>query len=164
MTARPPIARIGPRPSRRRGLAILVPLVALVFVLPALIQLAAEWLWFQEVGYQRVFTTRLLTETVLALVVGGAVFGFFYGNLRFAQRGVVPEPPLFPGPCSALPSAASDEQPVASASTSATRSRAPGGRSGTTGLGGRDQESKAEGRSYSTRARLQGSPPLPGPL
>jgi len=94
MTARPPIARIGPRPSRRRGLAILVPLVALVFVLPALIQLAAEWLWFQEVGYQRVFTTRLLTETVLALVVGGAVFGFFYGNLRFAQRGVVPEPPL----------------------------------------------------------------------
>ena len=94
MTARPPIARIGARRPRSRGLVLFVFLLALVLVLPALIQLAAEWFWFQEVGYERVFTTRLLTETLLALVVGGGVFGFFYGNLRFAQRGVVPEPPL----------------------------------------------------------------------
>src|SRR5512134_766739 len=93
MTDRP-VARLRSRPPRRRVLVLFVLLLALVLVLPALIKLAAEWLWFQEVGYERVFSTRLLTETLLALLVGGAAFGFLYGNLRFAQRGVVPEPPL----------------------------------------------------------------------
>jgi len=93
MTDRP-VARLRSRPPRRRGLVVFVLLLALVLVVPALIQLAAEWLWFQEVGYERVFTTRLVAEALLGLIVGGAAFGFFYGNLRLAQRGVVPEPPL----------------------------------------------------------------------
>src|SRR5207245_5420917 len=54
--------------------------------------LAAEWLWFQALGYERVFTTRLVAEAVLGVGVGGLVFAFLYPNLRIAQRGLVPTP------------------------------------------------------------------------
>src|SRR5207253_1019742 len=59
-----------------------------------LVPLAAEWLWFQSLGYERVFTTRLVTEAVLGVGVGGPVFAFLYVNLRIAQRGLVPNPLL----------------------------------------------------------------------
>jgi len=73
---------------------LLVLVFAVVLILPTLVRLAAEWPWFVAVGFERVFTTRLVTETLLAVLAGGVAFGFLYGNLRLAQRGVVPEPPL----------------------------------------------------------------------
>jgi uncharacterized membrane protein (UPF0182 family) len=83
-------------PTRRRrgnlGLGVLVGLAILVLVLPTLIRLAAEWPWFSSLGYGRVFTTRLVAGGLLGLVVGGVAFAFLYANLRFAQRGVVPNP------------------------------------------------------------------------
>ncbi|HEX9611658.1 MAG TPA: UPF0182 family protein, partial [Gemmatimonadales bacterium] len=57
-----------------------------------LIRLAAEWPWFNSLGYGRVFTTRLVAGGLLGLVIGGVAFAFLYANLRFAQRGVVPNP------------------------------------------------------------------------
>src|SRR4051794_27323280 len=51
-----------------------------------------DWWWFQEIGYQIVFTRELLTQLLLFLIVGGLTFGFLYGNLRLAQRGLVPYP------------------------------------------------------------------------
>lgn len=94
MTAGSSIPRLRQRRSRSRGLVVALLVLALFLFLPTLVQLAAEWPWFQALGYERVFTTRILTETLLAVLVGGAVFGFVYGNLRLAQRGVVPDPPL----------------------------------------------------------------------
>ncbi|MGH7672588.1 MAG: UPF0182 family protein, partial [Gemmatimonadales bacterium] len=83
-------------PTRRRprslGLVVLVVLAILVLVLPTLIRLAAEWPWFNALGYGRVFTTRLVAGGLLGVVVGGVAFAFLYANLRFAQRGVVPNP------------------------------------------------------------------------
>src|SRR3989454_271736 len=92
MTAPLSVARLPPRRRRRLGLVVLVVLFALLLLLFNLVPLAAEWLWFQALGYQRVFTTRLVAEAVLGVGVGGLVFAFLYVNLRIAQRGLVPNP------------------------------------------------------------------------
>src|SRR5881628_2975778 len=92
MTAPLSLARLPPRRRRRLGLVVLVVLFALLLLLSNLVPLAAEWLWFQALGYERVFTTRLVAEAVLGVGVGGLVFAFLYVNLRIAQRGLVPNP------------------------------------------------------------------------
>src|SRR5213078_1235996 len=96
MTAPPSLRALRPAAGRpgRLGLGMLLFLVLLVFALPTLIRLAAEWPWFNSIGYGRVFTTRLLAGGLLGLVVGAIAFAFLYANLRFAQRGVTPNPVL----------------------------------------------------------------------
>src|SRR2546426_12021756 len=96
MTAPPRVARLPPRRRRRLGLVVLVVLFALLLLFSNLVQLAAEWLWFQALGYERVFTTRLAAEAVLGVAGGGVVFAFLYANLRRAQRGSVPGPRAAP--------------------------------------------------------------------
>jgi uncharacterized membrane protein (UPF0182 family) len=61
-------------------------------LLPSLVTFGAEWPWFQALGYERVFATRLLAKALLGVGAGVAAFAFLYANLRFAQRGAVPEP------------------------------------------------------------------------
>src|SRR5882672_1486295 len=92
MTAPLSVARLPPRRRRRLGLVVLVVLFALLLLLFNLVPLAAEWLWFQALGYERVFTTRLVAEAVLGVGAGGLVFALLYVNLRIAQRGLVPNP------------------------------------------------------------------------
>src|SRR5438093_12350935 len=92
MTAPLSVARLPPRRRRRLGLVVLVVLFALLLLLSNLVPLAAEWLWFQALGYERVFTTRLAAEAVLGVGVGGLVFAFLYFNLRLAHRRLVPNP------------------------------------------------------------------------
>jgi uncharacterized protein len=79
--------------SRRRLLFILLFAgFAGLFFFPALIGLLTDWWWFQEIGYQVVFTRELVTRVLLFLVAGGLTFGVLYLNLRLAQRGLVPYP------------------------------------------------------------------------
>src|SRR5437867_1729732 len=92
MTAPLSVARLPPRRRRRLRLVVLVLLFALFLFLSNLVQLAAEWLWFQARGYERVFATRLVAEALLGVGIGGLVFAFLYVNLRIAQRGLVPNP------------------------------------------------------------------------
>ncbi len=92
MTAPLGVARLPPRRRRRLGVIVLVLLFALFLFLSNLVPLAAAWFWFQALGYERVFTTRLVAEAVLGIGVGGLVFAFLYVNLRLAQRGLVPNP------------------------------------------------------------------------
>src|SRR5213082_694939 len=92
MTARLSVARLPPRRRRRLSLVVLVVLLALLLLFSNLVQLAAEWFWFQALGYERVFTTQLVAEALLGVGVGGLVFAFLYVNLRIAQRGLVPNP------------------------------------------------------------------------
>src|SRR5256712_296894 len=92
MTAPLSVARLPPRRRRRLGLIVLVVLFALFLHPPNLAPLAAEWLWSQALGYERVFTTRLVAQAVLGVGVGGLVFAFLYVNLRIAQRGLAPNP------------------------------------------------------------------------
>src|SRR5437899_5061260 len=93
MTAQPTAFRLQP-PRARRSRLLVWALVAvlLLLLLPSLVTLAAEWPWFQALGYERVFATRLVAKALLGVGAGVVAFVFLYANLRFAQRGVVPEP------------------------------------------------------------------------
>jgi hypothetical protein len=77
---------------RRIVILSVVALVALVLFVPALMGVVTDWWWFQEIGYQTVFTGQLGTQLLLFLVVGALTTGVLYGNLRIAQRGIVLNP------------------------------------------------------------------------
>src|SRR6266850_4266288 len=82
--------RRGPR--RRLVVWLLVGLGVLIVFISPLIGLLAERPWFSALGYERVFATRLVASFTLGLLAGGVAFAFLYANLRFAQRGIVPNP------------------------------------------------------------------------
>jgi uncharacterized membrane protein (UPF0182 family) len=63
-------------------------LVAVAFVVPTLVDLYTDWLWFGETGYQRVFYKSLATRAVLGVVVGSAVFALLLVNAALALRGL----------------------------------------------------------------------------
>src|SRR5512134_636540 len=86
------IPRLPRRRPRRGALAVLISFAVLFLFLPVVLRLAAEWPWFTALGYGRVFATRLLAQLLLAGGIGAVAFAFLYANLRFAQRGVVPNP------------------------------------------------------------------------
>ncbi len=82
--------------SRRRLVWILaIAVFAAFFFFPSVISLLVDWWWFQEIGYQIVFTRELITRVLLFLIAGGLTFGTLYVNLRTAQRGLVPDPIVF---------------------------------------------------------------------
>src|SRR2546421_7536562 len=83
-----------PRRRGRRRVAVwlLVGLGLLIFFISPLVGLLAEWPWFSALGYERVFATRLVASFALGVMAGGVAFAFLYANLRFAQRGIVPNP------------------------------------------------------------------------
>jgi uncharacterized membrane protein (UPF0182 family) len=68
--------------------------VALFLFLPSLSTLLTDWWWFQEIGYQVVFTRTLVTRVLLFVLAGGLAAGVLYLNLRIAQRGLVANPIL----------------------------------------------------------------------
>ncbi len=80
---------------RRLPLILFLLVFTLVFFVPALLRLLVGWWWFQEIGYEVVFTRELVTRVLLFLAVGGVSFGLLYLNLRTAQRGLVPDPIVF---------------------------------------------------------------------
>ena len=78
-------------PRRRAGLLLVIAaFVAVPFLSSVLTGFLTDWWWFKEIGYQVVFTRELVTRALLFLAAGVLTFGVIYGNLRLAQRGVVP--------------------------------------------------------------------------
>jgi len=71
-------------------LLVIAAFAAVLFLFNVLSGFLADWWWFKEIGYQVVFTRELVTRTLLFLAAGGLTFGVLYGNLRLAQRGLVP--------------------------------------------------------------------------
>src|ERR1700712_3681928 len=74
-----PAARM-PKLTRRSRILIVIALAVVVLLLigPRLIDTYVDWLWFGELGYRSVFTTKLVTRLVVflvaALLIGGVVF------------------------------------------------------------------------------------------
>lgn len=95
-----------PRPRLRlpRGLGLAALFLVLLFFLPALVRLAVDQLWFQSLGYEQVFTTRLVTRLLLFVGVGAFAFAFIYLNVRAALRGFAPKPRIV-DPASVAPAA-----------------------------------------------------------
>ena len=74
----------------RLGLWVLLGFIFLSLVGQA-VPLYTDWLWFQEVGFTTVFTTRLTVSGWLFLGVGAAVFVFLFVNLSVAARTAPPD-------------------------------------------------------------------------
>jgi uncharacterized membrane protein (UPF0182 family) len=55
------------------------------------IEIITDWYWFQEVGYENIFTVTFFTQMKVAALFGAAFFAIFYLNLflasRFSARG-----------------------------------------------------------------------------
>ncbi len=76
----------GRRPTLAIGVAIL--LFVFLLLIPTVASRLADWLWYREIGFERVFLTKIVAQWALGLTVGVLAFAFLYGNARFALRGV----------------------------------------------------------------------------
>lgn len=74
------------QPRRSRSRLWLLAAAALVIVLPMGAGLYTTWLWFQQLGYQTVFTTTLLTKAGLGAAVGLITAAVIWINLKLALR------------------------------------------------------------------------------
>jgi len=75
-------------PGTRTAFRVLFGVVFLVLIVfPAMMRLAADLFWFQEIGFQRVFATELLAKSVLFVVVTLGTYALLTVNLRVARRG-----------------------------------------------------------------------------
>ena len=75
----------------RRPPALIIMLAAIVVLLallPAVTNRLADWLWFREIGYERVFFTKIIAQWGLGLLAGAVTFAFLYINARIALRGI----------------------------------------------------------------------------
>src|SRR3989338_11445911 len=50
------------------------------------ISIYTDWLWFTEIGFQKIFTTIWSTRLLAGLIAGLAVFGIVYLNLFICER------------------------------------------------------------------------------
>lgn len=78
--------------SKLPRLLLLITIPIGLLLLPTIANFIIDYWWFKEVGFEVVFTRSLLTKVVLFFAVGALAFAVLVTNLRFAQRGVVPEP------------------------------------------------------------------------
>src|SRR6202048_3508432 len=82
-----PAARM-PKLTRRSRILIAVALAVVLLLLfgPRMIDAYVDWLWFGELGYRSVFTTKLVTRIVVFLVAAVVVGGVVFGALALAYR------------------------------------------------------------------------------
>ncbi len=83
----------GGSPSHRRRVVLIgvALLVALLLFTPALAIRLSDWLWFREIGFERVFVTKIAAQWAIGLAAGALAFVVLYANARFALRGVDPD-------------------------------------------------------------------------
>ncbi|PJC73309.1 MAG: hypothetical protein CO013_07140, partial [Syntrophobacterales bacterium CG_4_8_14_3_um_filter_58_8] len=76
-----------------KGVILFVAVLVLFMILMQIIGLITEWFWFQEVGYQTIFTVTLLTKIKTGALFGAGFFLILYGSLLIALR--LSRKPLF---------------------------------------------------------------------
>jgi uncharacterized protein len=77
--------------NRPQVIVVLVVVFVALVVLAELVPLYTDLLWFQEVGYARVFVTTLSMRGSLFAGVAAVVALFLWGNLTFAARAAAPD-------------------------------------------------------------------------
>jgi len=77
-----------PKLTRRSRILIAVAavLVLLLLIGPRFIDAYVQWLWFGEVGFRSVFTTKLWTQVAIFFVAGLLVGGIVFSGLFLAYR------------------------------------------------------------------------------
>src|SRR5215475_8266049 len=74
------------RPRRFRYQLLLLTVIPLAVVLPMGAGLYTDWLWFQQLGYQTVFTTTLGAKALLGAAVGLITAALIWLNFNLALR------------------------------------------------------------------------------
>jgi len=74
------------RSIRPRWLFLLPILILALFLWPSWVGFYTEWLWFRELGYERVFSTTLLTKLGLGVVTALVVALLVWLNFKLALR------------------------------------------------------------------------------
>ena len=82
-----PAARM-PKLTRRSRILIAVALAVVLLLLfgPRMIDAYVDWLWFGELGYRSVFTTKLITRVVVFLVAAVVMAGIVFAALALPYR------------------------------------------------------------------------------
>jgi uncharacterized membrane protein (UPF0182 family) len=78
-----------PDAARRRLLLVIGALLFLLVALPASASRLTDWLWFREIGFERVFLLKIGAWWALFLATAAVAFAALYATARFALRGVV---------------------------------------------------------------------------
>jgi uncharacterized membrane protein (UPF0182 family) len=73
-------------PFRVPRLFLLAAAVVLFMAIPSFAEFYTDWLWFREVGFERVFLKSLSAQATTGLAVGLAVFVVLWLNLRLSLR------------------------------------------------------------------------------
>ena len=74
---------------------ILVFFALVFFVLPSMVQFAADWLWFSELGFQSVFLTSLSARGLVGVIVFVLAFLWLAAHLRYALSAASGAPSSF---------------------------------------------------------------------
>ena len=82
-----------PKSRQMKGMILFIAALVLLVVFLRIIGLITEWFWFQEVGYQQIFTVTLLAKIKTGLLFGAVFFLILYGSLLIALR--LSREPLF---------------------------------------------------------------------
>ena len=72
---------------RRRVALLLIVLFALLLVIPAVAARLSDWLWYREIGFERVFFTKIVAQWTLGIPAGVIAFVFLNVNARIALAG-----------------------------------------------------------------------------
>jgi uncharacterized membrane protein (UPF0182 family) len=70
----------------RRVLVALLVAFVLLLLAPAIARRVTDWLWYAEIGFERVFLTKIVAQWLLGGIAALIAFGVFYGNARVALR------------------------------------------------------------------------------
>jgi uncharacterized membrane protein (UPF0182 family) len=76
-----------------KGVIIFIAAMVLLMIFLRIVGLITDWFWFQEVGYQTIFTVTLLAKIKAGALFGAAFFIILCGNLLIALR--MSRAPLF---------------------------------------------------------------------
>ncbi|MCX5818691.1 MAG: UPF0182 family protein [Deltaproteobacteria bacterium] len=67
-----------------KGVILFIAVMVLLVIFLRIIGLITEWFWFQEVGYQTIFTVTLLAKIKTGALFGAGFFIIFCGSLLIA--------------------------------------------------------------------------------
>jgi len=82
-----------PRTRQMKVMILFIAALVLLVVFLRIIGLITDWFWFQEVGYQQIFTVTLLAKIKTGFLFGAVFFLILYGSLLIALR--LSREPLF---------------------------------------------------------------------
>lgn len=74
-------------PQRRATLLFVVGII-LLLAIPAIATAVTDWLWFREIGFERVFTLKITAQLLLGGIAFALGFTALYGSARLALRGL----------------------------------------------------------------------------